>query len=115
MQKGSFGDADAVQRNSQLILSTKGRPRVPRHSPVEAWVCPRTRVRAFSSRTLDRLGSAAWSFASQNDSREANRFAWFLRLADGSMEPRVSSALAADANQWQHVAVVWDGVYLQLR
>jgi hypothetical protein len=75
---------------------------------VEAWVCPEQlgkfqNLVSWDGRLLLRI----------NDAGEGNRFACFVRLADGSMEPRASGPVA-DVGVWRHVAAVWDGAGLQL-
>jgi hypothetical protein len=75
---------------------------------VEAWVFPEG-LGAFQN-IVSRDGQVLLRI---NSAEEENRLAGFVALADGSMEPRASGPVA-QAGVWQHVAVVWDGVALQL-
>jgi hypothetical protein len=92
---------------SSVIIGSAKLPELKTFT-IEAWIYP------------DALGSfqniVAWDgrvlFRVNNDV-EGNRFAGFVTLADGSMEPRASGSVA-QAGVWQHVALVWDGVSLQL-
>jgi hypothetical protein len=106
---GRWGTALAFQGKgtSLLTISTQGMPEF-KAMTVEAWVCPAERD-AFQ-------GVVDWPHRFSlriNDHREGNRFACFLPLADGSLEPRASGPVA-QVNVWQHVAAVWDGDFLQL-
>ncbi len=43
-----------------------------------------------------------------------NPFETFVNLADGSVEPRASSGVASDIEEWFFVAVTWDEVTLRI-
>ena len=53
-------------------------------------------------------------FLRKNDATEGNGFAIFVKLADGSVEPRAQSSTTAEPGRWTHVAATWDGTELRI-
>jgi hypothetical protein len=54
------------------------------------------------------------AFLRKNIVGEGNGFAVFVRLDDGSVEPRAQSTTVPVAGAWTHVAGTWDGTILKI-
>lgn len=53
-------------------------------------------------------------FLRKDNRAEGNAFAAFVKLDDGSVEPRAQSTTAPTPNVWYHLAATWDGTTLAL-
>ena len=48
-------------------------------------------------------------FLRKNSESEANTIGFFVKLADGTIEPRVQSRTVPETDAWYHIAATWDG------
>ena len=53
-------------------------------------------------------------FLRKDDQMEGDKFSIFIRLANGSVEPRAQSVTLAAADTWTHLAGTWDGSELRI-
>jgi len=91
-----------------VSLSTQ--PPLAEGFTIDAWV-------NFDDTNFDtdqRIFGNNQGFLRKNVVGEGNGFAVFVRLDDGSVEPRAQSTTVPVAGTWTHVAGTWDGTTLKI-
>ena len=101
----SSGLVDNALKLEHSAVALSAQPPLAGGFTIEGWV-------SFDSRSID-----AWLtvfnnnqlFIRKNNPAEGGGFAAFIKLADGTVEPRTQSGVPATAETWTHIATTWDG------
>lgn len=103
---GVVGRAFAIDGGAVLLASP---PPIEAFS-IEAWV-------VLDGKSFDAFHSVfndGRFFLRKNGAAEGNGFAVFVKLQDGSVEPRAQSSTVPEPGTWIHLAATWDRTVLKL-
>ncbi len=107
VDRGYVGDALRMDLSSMALSE---QPYLADGFTIEGWVY----VEAATFDRGNNLFNNNQFFLRKNLPAEGGGFAAFVKLSDGSVEPRAQSATAAVPEKWTHVGVTWDQRTLNL-